>query len=698
MLTKQRSTSSGSVKKTRPAPKSHKLWVPHLYQEKGVEHLVENPVAALFFDPGLGKTSISLEAFRRLQEKGVARKMLVVAPLRVCQLVWRQEGQEWTQFRHLRFSLVHGTPKQKAAALEADADIYLVNPEGIPWLTKQFGFGRRRWPFDTLCIDELTKFKNPQAQRHKKFREYAWKSSRRWGLTGTPIPNGYMDLFGQIMILDEGRALGVYITRFRDRFFDAGYTGFDFALRKGAGERIEELIRPYVLRMSAEDWLELPELVPDPRMIELTPAQLKLYRELKREMTVELEEQDITVTAENSGGIHSKLKQMANGAVYIERNGKREFIKLHDLKLDALEELRDELQGQQLLVGYEFQHDLARLLERFPDTPYLAGASDKQAQDIEERWNAGEIQMLFAHPASAGHGLNFQKSSAGHVCWFSVTIDLELYEQFLKRILRQGNKRASVINHALVVKDTVDELSKEQVEGKAVTQARFLQALRTELNIEQGDDDMAVKKLRRKAEVEETEETTAPKKKGWGRKPSEEEDGDDDEEAPAPRRIKKAEAVKSRLAGDDDDDDDDDDEEASTPRRGFSKAVRDRIEEDEDGEEEDDDDGEEEAPKPPLRRAPAKKPAPEPEEAPEDDDELPFDGASAKKEPGEAPEDDDESPSDGAALRRLVSTDDPEYRRERALELSAQFAEKLGLRSAAEAVKAAKAFEEYIKG
>jgi len=677
MLTKQRSTSSGSVKKTRPAPKSHKLWVPHLYQEKGVEHLVENPVAALFFDPGLGKTSISLEAFRRLQEKGVARKMLVVAPLRVCQLVWRQEGQEWTQFRHLRFSLVHGTPKQKAAALEADADIYLVNPEGIPWLTKQFGFGRRRWPFDTLCIDELTKFKNPQAQRHKKFREYAWKSSRRWGLTGTPIPNGYMDLFGQIMILDEGRALGVYITRFRDRFFDAGYTGFDFALRKGAGEKIEELLRPYVLRMSAEDWLELPELVPDPRMIALTPAQLKLYRELKREMTVELEEQGITVTAENSGGIHSKLKQMANGAVYIERNGKREFIKLHDLKLDALEELRDELQGQQLLVGYEFQHDLARLLERFPDTPYLAGASDKQAQDIEERWNAGEIQMLFAHPASAGHGLNFQKSSAGHVCWFSVTIDLELYEQFLKRILRQGNKRARVVNHALVVKDTVDELSKEQVEGKAVTQARFLQALRTELNIEQGDDDMTVKKLRRKAEVEETEETTAPKKRGWGRKPGEDDDDDDDddddEEAPAPRRIKKAEAVKSRLAGDDDDDDDDDDEEAPTPRRGFSKAVRDRIEEDE----EEDDDGEEEAPKPPLRRAPAKKPAPEPEEAPEDDD---------------------EPPSDEAVLRRLTWADAPEYRRERALELSAQFAEKLGLRSAAEAVKAAKAFEEYLKG
>ena len=677
MLTKQRSTSSGSVKKTRPAPKSHKLWVPHLYQEKGVEHLVENPVAALFFDPGLGKTSISLEAFRRLQEKGVARKMLVVAPLRVCQLVWRQEGQEWTQFRHLRFSLVHGTPKQKAAALEADADIYLVNPEGIPWLTKQFGFGRRRWPFDTLCIDELTKFKNSQAQRHKKFREYAWKSSRRWGLTGTPIPNGYMDLFGQIMILDEGRALGAYITRFRDRFFDAGYTGFDFALRKGASEKIEELLRPYVLRMSAEDWLELPELVPDPRMIALTPAQLKLYRELKREMTVELEEQGITVTAENSGGIHSKLKQMANGAVYIERNGKREVIKLHDLKLDALEELRDELQGQQLLVGYEFQHDLARLLERFPDTPYLAGASDKQAQDIEERWNAGEIQMLFAHPASAGHGLNFQKSSAGHVCWFSVTIDLELYEQFLKRILRQGNKRARVVNHALVVKDTVDELSKEQVEGKAVTQARFLQALRTELNIEQGDDDMTVKKLRRKAEVEETEETTAPKKRGWGRKPGEDDDDDDDddddEEAPAPRRIKKAEAVKSRLAGDDDDDDDDDDEEAPTPRRGFSKAVRDRIEEDE----EEDDDGEEEAPKPPLRRAPAKKPAPEPEEAPEDDD---------------------EPPSDEAVLRRLTWADAPEYRRERALELSAQFAEKLGLRSAAEAVKAAKAFEEYLKG
>jgi hypothetical protein len=691
--------------------------VPHVYQRKGVEHLVENPVAALFFDPGLGKTSITLEAFRQLHEEGVARRMLVVAPLRVCQLVWRQEAQQWTQFRHLRFSLIHGSPKKKQEALEADADIYLINPEGIAWLTKELGrgFGRQsRWPFDTVCIDELTKFKNDRAKRHKQLREYAWQSARRWGLTGTPIPNGYLDLFGQIKMLDEGRALGRFITHYRDRFFKQGWTGFDWELREGSAEKIEELIRPYVLRMSAEDWLELPERVDDIREIELAPAQLKKYRELKKEMVVLLEESGERVTAENAGGIHSKLKQMANGAVYIDKpDGTRKYVHIHDLKLDALEELREELQGQQLLVGYEFQHDLERLLERFPDTPYLAGASDKKAQEIEEKWNAGEIDMLFAHPASAGHGLNFQKSSAGHLCWFSVTVDLELYLQFLMRILRQGNKRARVINHALVVKNTVDELSKETVDGKAVTQARFLQALGDELGIEadQGDDDMPVKKLRRKAEVEETEEA-APKKKGWGRRASEEDEDDEDEEPEeeAPRRrrsVAKAEAKRSRVAGDEDEDSDDDEDEDEDEKPGFSRRTRRRLEEadeDDDSEEQEDEDedddyddgpgraGKSKPSRPPeerKRRAVKPKAEPEPEEADEGEkeeaDEPPFEASDANS-----------TEAGNAVAFPTFGVD--ECRRGEALRLARDFADRLGLGSEAQIIKAAKEFEKYLRG
>jgi hypothetical protein len=666
--------------------------VPHVYQQKGSDHLVDNPIAALFFDPGLGKTSITLDAFRRLKEQGLAKRMLVVAPLRVCQLVWRQEAQEWSQFRHLTFSLVHGTPKKKAEALEADADIYLINPEGIPWLVKQLSdprgrlFGMRRtFPFDTVCIDELTKFKNAQSKRHKLFREWAWKAARIWGLTGTPIPNGYMDLFGQIMLLDQGRALGKYISHYRDRYFSVGYTGFDYTLRRGAEAEIEERIKPYVLRMSAADWLELPELTDDVREIELSPAQLKKYRELKKEMVVELEESGEKITAENSGGIHSKLKQMANGAVYVDRpGGDREHVHIHDLKLDALEELIEELQGQQLLVGYEFQHDLGRLLERFPNAAHLAGVSDKRAQEIEQEWNNGNIKLLFAHPASAGHGLNFQKSSASHLCWFSVTVDLELYEQFLKRILRQGNKSARVINHALVVKNTVDELSKETVDGKAVTQARFLQALGEELELDQEEIDMAVRKLKRKSEVEETEER-APKKKGWGRRASEEEvedeENEEEEEQRTTRRsVSKTEAARSRLAGDEDEDDEDEDEdEDEAPRRGFSKAVSKRLAEEVDEDEDEDD----EPPAPKKTRSPRKaKPAPETEPE-EEEDEPPFEA---------------DAPSETVAQAIPTPIDDDLYRRHRALEIASGLADRLGLTTPSEVLKAAAAFEKYLAG
>lgn len=494
------------------APATHTEWVPHAYQVRAVDHLTSRWCAALFLDPGLGKTSITLEAFRQLKEQGMAKKMLVVAPLRVCQLVWRQEGEQWTQFRGLTFSLLHG-PKKDARFAE-DTDIHIINPEGIPWLVKKLT--GKRMPYDTVVLDELTKFKNASAKRHKLLRPLMGQVKRRWGLTGTPIPNGYMDLFGQILILDDGRALGKYITHYRDRFFNPGYNGFDYLLRRGADKEIEDKISPYVLRMSAEDYLTLPQLVQDVRKIVLPPKERKLYEELKREMLVELDGE--ILTAAQAGARHSKLKQLANGAVYMGEGEQRRFVEVHDLKLDALEELIEELAGKPLLIGYEFNHDLARIRKRlepkYGKIPDLKDCkTDAKIQEFERAWNAGEYPIASAHPASAAHGLNFQKGNACHLCWFSVTVDLELYEQFLRRLLRQGNKSDRVINHALLVAATADNDSIDTLAGKALTQDTMLARLKGDADEEEFD--MAIRKLGKKGDAAEEKSSPA---KGWGKK------------------------------------------------------------------------------------------------------------------------------------------------------------------------------------
>ncbi|MCK9513696.1 MAG: DEAD/DEAH box helicase [Pigmentiphaga sp.] len=462
--------------RTRVAKPEHEVWVPLRYMERGVEFLMERGSAALFWDPGLRKTSVTLEAFRRLRAEGAAHRMLVVAPLRVCQLVWPAEGQKWTQFREFSFCFLHG-PKKDAMLRNDEADITLINPEGIPWLAQQF-FGRRDLPWDVVVIDELTKFKNHRAQRSKKLRAKLGRVRHRWGLTGTPAPNGYMDLFGQMLVLDDGAALGKHITYFRDQHFVQGYTGFDWKLREGSAERIEEKIAPYVLRMSSDDYLELPPLVDNVISIRLDSKAARLYEEMKQDMLVTLPEG--VVTAANAGAVYSKLSQMANGAVYLS-DGSKNFVEIHTAKLDALEELIEELAGQQLLIAYEFQHDLARLQERFPDIPTLSGKSGKQAAEIEAAWNRGDLPILLAHPASAGHGLNLQGSGAGHLCWFGQPWDLELYDQFIRRLRRSGTTAGRIVNHILRVLGTIDELKGEALADKDVTQGRFLKALNAEV-------------------------------------------------------------------------------------------------------------------------------------------------------------------------------------------------------------------------
>lgn len=472
-------------------------------------------------DPGLGKTSIVLDAFARLKATGAAKRMLVIAPLRVCQTVWRQEAAKWSDFRDLKFSLLHGD--KKAERLKDDADIFLINPEGVKWLGERF-FGRPL-PFDTVTIDELTKFKNHSAERSKALRPRLRTVTRRWGLTGSPAPNGYMDLFGQLLMLDDGAALGRYVTHYRDKYFQAGYDGFSYDLQPGGGARIEEAIRPYVLRMSAEEYLELPPLVDDIRELDMETAARKTYNTMKKDMLATLPEG--VVTGANAAAVYSKLKQMANGAVYI--NDAHDVSHLHDTKLEALDELVEELSGQQLLIGYEFQHDLQRLKDHFGDRLQNigSGAGETKTAQIVDAWNSGKIQLLACHPASAAHGLNLQYGGCSHLCWFSPTWDLELYQQFIRRIYRQGTKAPRVVNHILCVKDTIDGLALSALRDKDTTQSKLLRGLNNEI-LTQGDGmsslpetriiDMQVAKLSRQADAAGGGAPQRVVPKGWGPK------------------------------------------------------------------------------------------------------------------------------------------------------------------------------------
>jgi len=626
---------ASSSASTRTITPKWREWIAHPYQERSVDFLCDRGAAALFLDPGLGKTSIALDAFRILQEEGVAKKMLVIAPLRVCQLVWEQEAAEWEQFRHFKFSMLHGPSKPDR--LNDDADIFLINPEGVPWLVDQF-FGKRL-PFDTVVIDELTKFKNASAVRHKALCPKLIKIPRVWGLTGTPIPNGYLDLFGQMKILDGGQCLGYYYTKFRSEYFEADYTGFGFLLRRGSSRRLEDKIAPYVLRMSAKDYLDLPKVIDNIITVRMPKKARALYKEMKEEMLVELGED--CIEAGNAAAVYSKLKQMANGAVYAGDGimEPRKTIHLHDAKIEALEELIGELEGTPLIVAYEFNHDLDRIQKALGgDVPYIgSGVSGAAARGIEKRWNANKIPVLLAHPASAGHGLNFQKGNACHICWFSVTWDYELYDQLIHRIFRQGNKSTRIMNHMLLVENSIDDKTRLVIVEKGLTQGAFFDALNTEICLDggsasspDGDEKVTkmVKKLSRRSsrqarqeeeeEVEEEEEEAPRKSKRSSRRASkraarrDDDDNDDnngpeeeeveEEEEEAPRKSKRS-GSKRKLRGRPRDDDNDGDGEPepeeeeeeeslkSKARKRFGKVVKKKLKE-EDDDNDDDNDGE----------------------------------------------------------------------------------------------------------
>ena len=456
-------------------------WTPHKGQKKAIKFLIEHAASAIFADPGVGKTTIALGAFKVLQKQGVASKALIVAPLKPCYLVWPYEVAKWQDFAHLRVEVLHG-PK-KDAALARDADIYVINPEGLEWLIgaewtrgprggKVLTFDKRRFKalgFDTLILDELSKWKHHNTARFKALRSVRDTFARIWGLTGSPAPNGLMDLFGQCLMLDGGRTLGQFITHFRQQFFIPGYDGFSWDLKAGAEEAIYARLDPLVLRLAAADYVDMPDLVDVVHAFDLPPAARRVYDDLEDDLLALIE--GGAVTAANAGVASMKCRQVASGGLYLEDAGAapvgkapvrraagRPWALLHDEKTDLLAELVDELQGHPLLVAYAFAHDLERLRARFGvDLPYLgAGVSPKRAAEVERAWNAGRLPLLAVHPASAGHGLNLQ-GSGSHVCWYTMTWDYEQDDQTIRRIWRQGHKGARVFVHRLVARGTVDE-------------------------------------------------------------------------------------------------------------------------------------------------------------------------------------------------------------------------------------------------
>lgn len=477
---------------------SAKPWQPHAYQKKAVKYLLEHAAAALFLDPGLGKTSITLAAIKLLKQKKVLDKVLLIAPLRVCYSVWPKEVEKWQDFHGLRVQVLHGSKKDEA--LKADADVYVINPEGLEWLLQvkktktpsgktKVDVDLRRWKalgFDTLVVDELSKFKHVATNRFKALKLVLGTFSRRWGLTGSPASNGLLDLFGQCFVLDQGRTLGPYISHYRMKYFVPSHDGFNWTIRDGAEDEIYERLAPLALRMAADDYLDMPTLIENNIRVDLPSDVMQVYDRLENDLIAKLDNK--LVVASNAAAASMKCRQVANGGIYLDPEvealvklpkSKREWANLHTEKVDALAELIEELQGSPLLVAYDFEHDLDRLRERLgKDIPYIGGGvTAKRSAELEKAWNAGQLPVLFGHPQAMAHGLNLQEMGH-HVCWHSLTWDYELYDQFIRRVLRQGNKSKKVFVHHIIARGTVDEVVLAAVKSKRRGQNALFDALK----------------------------------------------------------------------------------------------------------------------------------------------------------------------------------------------------------------------------
>ncbi len=437
----------------------------HNYQERAIKFIKSTERCALFLDMGLGKSAITLTAISDLQDQMEIHKALVIAPLRVANSVWDHEAKLWKHLRHLKVQVCTGTERERLTALHRDADIYTINRENVPWLVKQYG---KKWPFDCVIIDESSSFKNATSLRFKALKKILPFTNYMVLLTGTPVPNGLLDIWSQIYLLDGGTALGRTMTAYKQRFFEADYMGYKYTPRAGADTLIHTAIASKVLSMKAEDYLELPDRIDINEIVDLPIKVKEAYDEFEKNLLLELENGDV-VEAVSAAVLANKLLQNSSGAIYTDAH--KNWVEIHTVKLDALAELIEQNQGENILVAYNFKTDLERLQLRFPKAQVL----DKNPNTVI-RWNNGEIPLLLAHPASSSHGLNLQHGGT-MIVWFCLSWSLEYYQQFNGRLHRQGQSKPVRIIH-IVARGTIDERIVRVLNEKGITQDGLLKALK----------------------------------------------------------------------------------------------------------------------------------------------------------------------------------------------------------------------------
>ena len=444
-------------------------FIPHDYQQYAIDFIESHKTAAVLLDMGLGKTVITLTALNDLLfDYFEISRVLVIAPLRVARNTWPQEIGKWEHLHHIRYSVVVGTEKERLAALRKQASLYIINRENVPWLVEKTDF-----TYDAIVIDELSSFKNWSSKRFKALMQVRPLAKRVIGLTGTPSGNGLMDLFAEFKVLDMGERLGRFITKYRQDYFVPdkrnGQVVFSYVPLRGAEERIYEKIADITISMKAADHLKMPELIESEYSVRMDEAEKKMYDSMCEQLVLQMKGDE--VTAANAGVLSGKLAQMANGAVYTDDGA---TLHIHDRKLDALEDIIESMNGKPLLVAYWFRHDAERIEKCVPCVRL-------DTDETIARWNRGEIPVALIHPASAGHGLNLQ-SGGSTLVWFGITWSLELYQQTVARLYRQGQSANTVVVQHIITEGTIDERILRALKRKDKTQAALIEAVKAEVS------------------------------------------------------------------------------------------------------------------------------------------------------------------------------------------------------------------------
>ncbi|HFU4201205.1 TPA: SNF2-related protein [Streptococcus suis] len=448
----------------------------HNYQVVAKDFIIGHPNAAVILDMGMGKTATTLSAVNELMfDRFEVTKVLVIAPLRVANTVWSDEIEQWAELRHLRYSKIVGTSKQRKVALQKDADIYIVNRENLPWLVEQCS---PYFKWDMVVIDELSSFKSWQSKRFKAFMAMRPYMKRIVGLTGTPSSNGLMDLFAEFKVIDGGERLGRFIGEFRSRYFEEGRRNgnivYEYIPMDYAECQIQDKISDITISMKALDYLDMPDLISTKKLVRMSEKEKEKYSQFKKEYVLS-ELDGLEVTAANAASLTNKLVQLSNGAVYSDDHT---VVPLHEQKLDALEDILESANGETVLVAYWFKHDLARVMGRLEKLKVKSRVL-KTEEDIRE-WNKGNVPVGLLHPAGAGHGLNLQKGGH-HLVWFGLTWSLELYQQTNARLWRQGQEAETVVIQHIVTEGTIDEEILKALENKDAQQERLIAAVKAQV-------------------------------------------------------------------------------------------------------------------------------------------------------------------------------------------------------------------------